>query len=187
MKKALNLGCGPSYLKSDEVEWINTDLVTDHNFHPDQLWDFLEPIPLPDGSVDFILAWHILEHAALHQRDGMIKDWYRVLKPGGRLAIAVPDILTLFGMYQRNEFSNDPPPWYTLMVNIYGPFNGSIGDTHKWGYNFGELDGVLRKNGFENVLRLNHGNIPDEIREFVMSDPPLVTFADWAAQALCQK
>jgi predicted SAM-dependent methyltransferase len=182
----LNLGCGPNYLKSDKMEWINTDLVTDHNFQPDQLWDFRKPIPLPDGSVGFILAWHILEHAALHERDGMVKDWYRVLKPGGKLAIAVPDIVDLYERYKKHEFD-----WYILMVNIYGPWNGFIGDLHRWGYNRDELAKVLKDGGFGRVDELGRHNVPEELKEFVESAdgkaPPLVVLADWAVQFLCVK
>lgn len=185
MSIAINVGCGPNYLKSDKVEWINTDIVTDHNFQPDQLWDFLKPTPLPENSVDFILAWHVLEHAGLHERDGMLKDWYRILKPGGKLAVAVPDILDLLERYKKGEFD-----WYILMVNVYGPWNGAIGDLHKWGYSRGELDRVLQEVGFR-TESLGLHNVPEELREFVKGKdertPPLVVFADWAAQYLATK
>ena len=182
----LNLGAGPNHLPIEQG-WTNTDLRADHGFEVEQQWDFLKPIPLPDNSVDFILAWHILEHAGLHERDGMIKDWYRVLKPGGKLAIAVPDILVLLGMYQREEFSSDPGPWYILMVNIFGPYNGFEGDIHKWGYCFDELAHIVRESGFGKVDRLNHGNIPIEILKHTKGNPPKVVFADWAAQIIAVK
>ena len=186
MNTAINVGCGPNYLESDSIKWINTDLHKDAGFRVDQEWDFLQPIPLPAASVDFILAWHVLEHAGLSERDGMVNDWYRVLKPGGKLAVAVPNIIDLLGRYQRGEFD-----WYILMVNIYGPWNGFIGDLHRWGYNYDELADVLRKAGFGQVDPLGLHNPPEEIKEFVRGKdeqtPPLVVMADWAAQCLCVK
>jgi SAM-dependent methyltransferase len=53
-----------------------------------------DPIPLPDDSVDLVLAFHVLEHIG---RQGELAEWfqfwgeaYRVLKPGGRLQFLSP-------------------------------------------------------------------------------------------------
>jgi len=53
-----------------------------------------EAYPLPayaDGSVDEIRASHILEHFGHREVPEVLKEWVRVLKPGGVLKIAVPD------------------------------------------------------------------------------------------------
>ncbi len=47
--------------------------------------------PIPDNSVDEIVASHVLEHFSQHETAFVIKEWVRVLKPGGRIRIAVPD------------------------------------------------------------------------------------------------
>lgn len=50
--------------------------------------------PLPafaDNSVEAIRASHVLEHFPHGQVADVIKEWVRVLKPGGELKIAVPD------------------------------------------------------------------------------------------------
>jgi predicted SAM-dependent methyltransferase len=49
-----------------------------------------EELPFEDGTVDVIYASHILEHI-LPDID-VIKEWHRVLKVGGELFVAVPDI-----------------------------------------------------------------------------------------------
>jgi GT2 family glycosyltransferase/2-polyprenyl-3-methyl-5-hydroxy-6-metoxy-1,4-benzoquinol methylase len=44
---------------------------------------------VPDGSEDFVVCNHVLEH----MRDplGALREWLRVLKPGGHLYVSVPD------------------------------------------------------------------------------------------------
>jgi ubiquinone/menaquinone biosynthesis C-methylase UbiE len=50
------------------------------------------PLPYGDGTVDAIRASHVLEHfPARAGRRPSLKEWVRVLKPGGELKIAVPD------------------------------------------------------------------------------------------------
>ena len=50
------------------------------------------PLEFPDNSVEEIRASHILEHFGFEQVPKVLADWSRVLKPGGRMRIAVPDV-----------------------------------------------------------------------------------------------
>jgi len=53
-----------------------------------------EVYPLPqfaDGTVDEIRASHVLEHFPQSQVQLVLDEWTRVLKPGGRIRIAVPN------------------------------------------------------------------------------------------------
>ncbi|MDB5411112.1 MAG: hypothetical protein JWL84_6024 [Rhodospirillales bacterium] len=83
----LNLGCGqnklPGYLNVDKYDTCEPDQVAD-----------LEVIPWPfaDASADEIVMTHVLEHLGRETETflGIIKELYRVLKPGGQLQIRVP-------------------------------------------------------------------------------------------------
>jgi SAM-dependent methyltransferase len=44
---------------------------------------------LPSGYFDVITLWHVLEH--VHDLSGYMKRFRAILKPGGRLIIAVPN------------------------------------------------------------------------------------------------
>lgn len=57
------------------------------------------PLPYPDASVDVVRASHILEHVPFDQVDETVREWVRVLKPGGILRIAVPDFLKIASAY----------------------------------------------------------------------------------------
>jgi len=79
----LNLGSGSTRYEG----WLNVDVRSEVN--PDHVADVVD-LPFRDESVDLIYASHILEH----MKDCRpLEEWHRVLKIGGRLIVAVPDIL----------------------------------------------------------------------------------------------
>jgi predicted SAM-dependent methyltransferase len=190
-KLGLNIGSGPCHLDStDEMRWMNTDIRDDMNWELEANWDFMEPIPLEDNSVDFILAHHVFEHVSLNDRMAVLKDWFRILKPSGKLAISVPNIPKLMQMWTDGEFHKEEgDPWFRFMVNIYGPYNGIIGDLHKWGYSDDELRKVLGEAGFSNISDLNEANVPGELYRFTLGQghERKVVLAPWALQFLCIK
>jgi 2-polyprenyl-3-methyl-5-hydroxy-6-metoxy-1,4-benzoquinol methylase len=47
----------------------------------------------PDGHFDVITMWHVLEHLA--DPSGVLAEAYRLLKPGGRLMLEVPNFRSL--------------------------------------------------------------------------------------------
>jgi len=49
------------------------------------------PLTYEDGTADCIRASHVLEHFPHAQIQAVLKDWVRVLKPGGELRVAVPN------------------------------------------------------------------------------------------------
>ena len=61
---------------------------------PDIIDDAESLKSVPDGSQDFVIANHVIEHMA--NPIGALLNWARVLKDGGRLFLAVPDKHTTF-------------------------------------------------------------------------------------------
>lgn len=47
-----------------------------------------QPLPYADGSFEVVIASHVLEH--LENAEAALRDWHRVLAPGGALLIGVP-------------------------------------------------------------------------------------------------
>lgn len=100
--KLLNLGCGGN--RPNDVRWVNIDNL--HEIFPDlnrperkQMdaeanylnADLRKGIPFEDNSVEGILASHFFEHLDAQEALVMVRDCYRVLKPGGVLRISIPD------------------------------------------------------------------------------------------------
>ncbi len=48
-------------------------------------------LPYKDGEVDEVYASHVLEHIDRNKTLDALREWVRVLKPGGRIRVAVPD------------------------------------------------------------------------------------------------
>lgn len=97
-EKKLNLGCG----KKIKEGWVNLDSVDLSGV--DVVHD-IEKLPLPfgDGEFDEIICDNILEHV---EYIPVLRDLYRILKPGGQLKIRVPHFSshTSFGDPTHRKF-----------------------------------------------------------------------------------
>jgi SAM-dependent methyltransferase len=55
-------------------------------------WDLRKGIPYPESSLDVVYHSHFLEHLSQTNAVGFLGECKRVLKPGGVVRIAVPDL-----------------------------------------------------------------------------------------------
>lgn len=68
----------------------------------DILHDITEvPYQIPDGEVDELFSEETLEHVSFRDTDKVLAEWYRILRPGGKLTIQVPDIGLMCEYYDR--------------------------------------------------------------------------------------
>lgn len=81
----LHLGCGAKRIPG----WFHIDALDfphiDHRGPVEDL-SFIE-----DGTVELIYASHVLEHFGRKTHMDVLREWRRVLAPGGVLRVAVPD------------------------------------------------------------------------------------------------
>jgi SAM-dependent methyltransferase len=84
--RLLNVGCGNCYHPS----WTNVDLASkDADVHQ---YDIRSGLPFPDASFDAVYHSHVLEHLPPDEGRSLIRECFRVLKPGGTLRVVVPDL-----------------------------------------------------------------------------------------------
>lgn len=103
----------------------------------------------PNNSIDAIYASHVLEHFFYNIDNELIttlQEWHRVLKPGGKLLISVPDLKTLCWLYLNPNMM--PMERYHIMRVIFGG-QTNIYDVHKVGFDFEILAMYLEEVGFE--------------------------------------
>lgn len=89
----VNLGCGKRF----HLEWINIDV----NPQSPQViaQDLSKGIPLSDLSCDVVYHSHLLEHLRRNDALKFMKECHRVLKPGGILRVATPDLERICRIY----------------------------------------------------------------------------------------
>lgn len=90
----LEIGSGNTVLEG----WLGTDLKPRHRDVVQM--DATKPFPFPDSCLDFIHAEHLIEHISYKQGQRALSECRRVLKPGGVIRLATPDLERLISVYR---------------------------------------------------------------------------------------
>ena len=142
----LHLGCG----KRNFPGFINVDLADYPHIHHRRSVDDLSQFE--DASVDLIYASHVLEYFPLAQVPKVLAEWKRVLKPGGKLKLAVPDFENLAKAYfASGEVLSVQGPLYGFFEIVSEGQNLTL--HHQVAYDFKLLKKVLEENGFGGVQK----------------------------------
>jgi SAM-dependent methyltransferase len=89
----LNLGCGHRF----HAAWENLDIAP-HDPSVRRA-DVSQGIPFPDRQFDVVYHSHMIEHIRVDAVQPFLRDCWRVLKPGGILRVATPDLERLCAVY----------------------------------------------------------------------------------------
>lgn len=129
--------------------------------HPD--WKILDVEPRPevdfvgnaaaldqfaDNSVAVIYASHVLEHFYYwlnSELSNTLSEWYRVIQPGGKLLVSVPNLKILCWLYQNPNLLTEER-FYLMRIMFGGHVNEH--DVHKVGFDADILASFLVKAGF---------------------------------------
>lgn len=118
--KKLNFGSGEDrkegYVNIDWNRITNPDIVHDLNQFP---------YPFPDNHFELIEAVHILEH--LNQPFPVMKELFRILKPGGELVIKVPHFSRGFTHAEHSHGFDVTFPLYFDKKYAQAGFSGFFG------------------------------------------------------------
>jgi predicted SAM-dependent methyltransferase len=142
----INLGCGRrplrGFLNVDLLEAPGVDLVADVG----------GPLPFADGSADLLYASHVLEHLPTARVPEVLREWRRVLRDGGRLLVAVPDLERIARLLLARPGWFTPPnqPWVGV---VYGGQHDEL-DFHKTGFTTIWLAALLDEAGFGSIERV---------------------------------
>jgi predicted SAM-dependent methyltransferase len=109
-KRFYNIGAG----KFHHVYWTNIDYANKHyresQKNPFLQYDLmaLEPLPIEDNVAELVYSSHTIEHVSDEAVRNMLRESYRILKPGGGIRLTTPDAWLEFQAYKRNDIGY----WY---------------------------------------------------------------------------
>lgn len=115
----LNIGCGYNYLPG----WVNLD--SDPACRPDvqaQAYD----LPFADGGAGEAMALHVVEHLGFFKVKYFLSECWRVLVPGGGLALELPDIERTF----RTFLDGDEAAREASLGWVYGAETAGMGHSY---------------------------------------------------------
>ncbi len=117
----LELGSGrhgeAGFTHVDAVKVGNVDIEADI-----RKLDWLE-----NDFVDELYSAHVVEHVSYTEIDNLLREWYRVLRPGGKLTIKMPDLDFLCRAYTEGIHSTEE-----TMIAFYGGFSDYPGGPDGW-------------------------------------------------------
>jgi predicted SAM-dependent methyltransferase len=163
--RKLQIGAGRTKLQG----WLSSDLIfSDHAIFLDARKRF----PFATDSFDYVYSEHMIEHLSWNDGLKMLKECLRILKPGGTLRIATPDLAVLIGLYNPNghPLNEAFTKWITDRhlkdLGVYkAPFvinNAFYNWGHKFLYDAELLDMALHQSGFTAIQQCQPGESDDE-------------------------
>ncbi len=163
--RKLQIGSGANLLP----EWLNTTL---YPFAPGTVFlDACLPFPVPDDSFDYVFSEHVIEHLEFEESSRMLRECHRILREGGRIRLATPDLEQIIALYTQPERDAQQNYIRWIMDNFrsrvgeYNPahvINQSFhGWRHKFIYDEATLIKALEDAGFVGVDRAEPGESSD--------------------------
>lgn len=147
----LNLGAGPKKWPG----FVSVDLANNWSgVEPDVVADVTQPLPFGDGYADQVHAYHLLEHLDRWKVPGILKEWIRVLKPGGLLVLEMPCFDKICAYVAHCMLDHAPIDHRMSIWGLYGdPKYESQEMMHKWCYSWVELEQVMTEAGLVDLKR----------------------------------
>lgn len=159
----LNLGAG----RKRPEGFINVDLSgADVNCD-------IRSLPFPDDHADEIMAIHVAEHAYQHEIVAMIREWLRVLKPGGHMALELPCFDKVVKYIRENDVLDDRMVRWPLFGQPETHKDGEPA-VHKYCWTRAEFKKMLEYAGCVDVVEeVPHYHVPQRDMRFVAYKPVL--------------
>lgn len=111
---------------------------------------------IKDGEVEELYASHCLEHFSHTKTLEVLKSWRRVLKPGAKAHIAVPDFDVMIRLYKKYGLTS------FIRNMLYGDQGYDLA-YHYTGFTFATLADLIIQAGFQDVKRIK--DMPYDLKD----------------------
>lgn len=138
----------------------------------DYVLDASSPLPFPTDTFQEIFSSHALEHLPWFRTEEILREWVRILKPGGKLTIWVPDALKICRTVVEAEEGNrsDPPddwrrlnpagsPYLWAAGRLFYGANPGYPSWHRALFTPRSLRGAMERAGLLQVRELGRGEV----------------------------
>ncbi len=133
--------------------------------------DILQGLPVPDKSCDAVYCSHVLEHLSLDDCRRVLANAFRILKPGGRFRLVMPDLRWYVDQYLADgtpdavlrlmrETLLGEPSWPRGIMAVMREWIGN--SRHRWMWDYPAMEHELSAAGFRDVRRAVIGDSGDE-------------------------
>lgn len=139
----LHLGCGKRFLEG----FYHIDALAYP--HVDHQGSVTNLSMFSDETIDLIYASHLLEHFGRDEYKSVLAEWFRVLKPGAVLRLAVPDFEKVVLLYSKQKTMDG------LLGFLVGGQRDEY-DFHKNVFDFKSLSDSLLATGFKETRRWDY-------------------------------
>ena len=164
--KKLQLGTSNSLMAG----WLNTDLLPTTG--KVAYLDATRRFPFKDDMFDYVCSEHMIEHVEHQSAVAMLRECFRILKPGGKIRMSTPDLKVLTSLLS-NEKPTTQEFYVDWMIQKFMPnvdyckevfvINNAF---RAWGHQFlydrETLRMTLTRVGFEDITYYQPGVSNDE-------------------------
>ena len=134
----LNVGAGDKFIPG----FVNIDRHGNQDINSDAF-----PLPFPTDHADELWAIHLLEHLPRRDASPVLTEWFRVLKPGGKLVLELPCLDKIARLIVAGEKN-----MRLTVMGIFGdPRDPKPDMMHQWCWTEAELTEALCSVGFQRV------------------------------------
>lgn len=151
-KVKLNIGC---YTNMFSQGWVNIDVLDVSGFARKHGFlfrghDVRAGLPYADSSVDLIFSSHMLEHLTREEGTVLLKECYRVMKPGATIRLTLPDAEQLSNLFLDGRLHELDAlfPAETRALPDYAKYEHILWSGHQTSYNPVSIKIALRAAGF---------------------------------------
>jgi SAM-dependent methyltransferase len=170
MALRVNVGCGNFPILPDQVPggpWVNID---EDPACAGDLVLRVPPLPYGDNEVDELYLGQVLEHHDYMDGQALLRECLRVLKPGGKCGVTVPDTRAIVQKYLAGESCVVELPraqfWDLLDLDAVGHlflYSTVQRSHHRWSYDSDTLARAMSRAGFvrlESIDRYGDARTP---------------------------
>ena len=132
-------------------EYLNVDIVSFPQV--DLVFDVRERFPIESGVIAEIISCATLEHFRRHHNEHILREFFRVLAPGGILRVSTPDIEAIArGLLAGDDLEK-------VNQHFFGKYKCEKTDDfdlHRWMYPVSTMISLLREIGFTDVKQVEN-------------------------------